>query len=361
MIKKLKVTNFRKFKKKELEFTKPYVIFYGPNAVGKTSILEAISILTNGSSSWTHENEDLYNQEQKADKHYRVEGEFQENSHSTQKAVFQNNGERVFFINGKKTTRSKYRSSTASTIFSPETIELLMISPERRRDFLDSFISMTDPDFGEKLASFSKALRQRNAILKKLGKRFFEGGQLEENSPLLKFWDDTVASLSTSIARKREEFINQLKSEHFFIKYKPSVVYSELDLLANNEDHTLLYKKLLRENARKDILTGRTNLGAHRDDWDIIAKGNMRKFGSRGEKRVAITRLILCMQEILTEALGFAPIFLGDDIPSELDAQNTARILEEIYTTQKQVFLTTIELSQIPQEFIDCSDLVELN
>lgn len=343
MIRRIKLTNFRKFNELEIDITKDIVVLYGDNAQGKSTILEAIYLLTNGKSPWAVSDEFVNNSQNEEDKFARIEISTEDHSY----AFFKNNARRICKIDDQNTTPKKFFQSNASTIFNPEQIEILMISPSRRRDFLDEVISQIDYEYNDTLAKFRKVLRQRNAYLKKLAKKFYEQGIIARNDTQLNFWTNEFVNLSKIIQSKRLELIDDLSSDGFTLEYVKS----------NDED-----LEVCIENAKKrDIVTGCSNIGPQRDDWEIIVEKNIKKYGSRGEKRLAIGNLIFRVQDVLNKKLGFYPILLLDDIASELDPKNTHKIFGEENIKKQQTFITIIHYEELPKEIIKKAQLIDLN
>jgi DNA replication and repair protein RecF len=344
MIKSIELQNFRIFKKQKFDFSKPVVIINGQNAKGKTTVLEAIHLVLNGTSPWSNEQATLLNTEQK-DTYFTITIELvDEEGNENILTLFQDPHKKSYLINKKRVQKKTFFSNRKANLFNPEQIELLMYLSQERRDFLDKLISIIDPEYEESLGKYKKVLKQRNAYLKKLAKRFYETGRMQTNDQQLRFWTKLIAEISTILMIKRAEIIKKLKSDFFSIEYKPSLVLNLFEDMLNESSLRDIYIKTLDENIRRDIATGVSNIGAHRDDWSIIsAKKDLKKFGSRGEKRIAIGRLILQTQEILKEYIGQYPILLLDDISAELDDINTFAIFSDEIINHQQTFITTID------------------
>ena len=344
MIKRLKLTNFRQFKNLELNITKDIVVIHGKNAIGKSTILEAISLITNGISPWASGDEYINNEQLEDDKYTRIEMETELNNFS----FFKSSAKREFKIDGHNTTPKKFFLNNASSIFNPELIEILMISPSRRRAFLDSVITIIDYEYDTLLKSFNKTLRQRNAYLKKLSKKFYEQGIIARNDPQLNFWTNEFIKLSNIIQNQRLDLAKELSSENFKLLYKPSNRTTPLD-------------ESIEDSKKRDIATGYTNIGPHRDDWDLVNGKDIKKFGSRGEKRLAIGELIFQTQSAIKSHIGEYPTLLLDDIASELDEKNTKRIFSAKALEQQQTFITVIHKENVPKSILSKAQLIDLN
>lgn len=345
MITKLTLQNFRKFQKLELDITKPIVVIHGDNAKGKSSILEAIHIIANGNSPWASSDEYLNNKQEDTSKHMRIEIQTDEKTYT----FYKDGRKRKHQIDGVNTTSRNFFSKNSATIFNPEQIEILMISPSKRRDFLDSVIKERNYEYDDIQKKYKKVLRQRNAYLKKLSKLFYEKGIIARNDPQLNFWSKEFITLAEIIRKERQNLVTDIKTKDFWLEYE--IPEYETEDIAES----------LELSKKRDIATGRTNIGPHRDDWQIFNDENIKKFGSRGQKRLTIGRLIFQTQEILAKDIGYYPILLLDDISSELDKKNTNKIFSKDTLEKQQTFITIIEKKDIPKEVLDEAQLIDLN
>ncbi len=355
MITKLKLKNFRQFKEKELELKKETVLIIGDNTKGKSTILESIYTILNGSSPWGNSFDELVNKEEK---YFSINIELQDENKLT---LYQEEKIKRYLLDKKRTSKKKFLSYLKANIFSPEQIEFLMYLSQKRRDFLDNLISEIDIEYKENLNLYKRVLRQRNSYLKKLAKAFFEKGILNENDKQIEYWDKQMAKLGGEISIKRIEIINKLKNNDFKIEYKPSIKLNTFDEMLNSEDIERIFLEEINKNFKKDVVTGYSNTGTHRDDWEIYSnKDNLKKFGSRGEKRLGIANLILETQEIYKEYLGKYPILLLDDISAELDDKNSDKIFANKIIKKQQVFITSTKRDNISKEILKNSQIIQL-
>ena len=344
MITKIKLTNYRKFKALELDISNKTVVLHGDNAKGKSTVLEAIHIITNGTSPWTSSDDYINTEQDENTKFSRIEIVEDEKTYSFMK----DSSKRIFKIDNHTTTPKKFFEQHASLIFNPEQIEILMISPSKRRDFLDEVISKINYEYSETLVQFKKVLRQRNAYLKKLSKKFYEHGIIARNDTQLNFWTNEFVKLSKEIQKNREDITQKLSFGKFHINY----IYSNKKDNLENE---------IENSKKRDIATGYTNIGPHRDDWEIINGKNIKKFGSRGEKRLAIGQLLFKVQDLINSELGYYPILLLDDISSELDNKNTKIIFAKENILKQQTFITIIKYDELPKNILKQAQLIDLN
>ena len=355
MIEKLTVQNFRKFKNRTFEFNKNNIILYGHNAQGKSSVLEAVYLISTGNSPWASSNEYI-NLDQNTQTHVRIETIENEKSY----VYFKDKNQRILKIEGKNTTARKFFENRSANIFNPEQIDLLMISSSERRNFLDSIILKYDYEYETLLKDFNRILRQRNAYLKKLSKLFYDQGIIAVNDPQLNFWSNHFCLTSAHILRSRILLTKDLSLSDYEIKYRTKIDFDKRKI--NNIEYLKeCIERDLELSKKRDIATGYTNIGPHRDDWDIFNDKDIKKFGSRGEKRLAVGKLIFEIQNIVYKKTSNYPILLLDDIASELDMLNTERILPKEFLNKQQTFITTIDLKHLPKDIIKNAQLISLD
>ncbi|MBD3329098.1 DNA replication and repair protein RecF [Candidatus Dojkabacteria bacterium] len=351
-IKKIKLKNFRQFETLEIELHPKLTVLIGDNAQGKSTILEAIHLLTDATSPWTSLSEELVNFHSE-ETYYRIEGIFHdsENDEDIQVSVYSEDGRKEMKVNQKAKSQKNFTSLGTSNIFSPEQIDILMLSPSKRRDFLNSLASKVNPDYSEYLTKFRKVLRQRNAHLKKLSKKFYSTGEIPPIDNQLEFWTKELANFSAKLMAARTDIVQTLNdyAESQEYKYNCSLKLNLFEDMTSAETLEKIHLKQLIETIRKDIARGYTNIGAHRDDWDVFDKlnkvsslKNVRKFGSRGEKRFAVGKLIFDTQELIYKLTGQYPILLLDDISSELDNNKQDQLIQPQILEKQQSFITAI-------------------
>lgn len=355
MIQKLILQNFRKFKNRTFEFKKNTVILYGHNAQGKSSVLEAVYLISTGISPLASSNEYI-NLNQNTQTHTRIETIEEGKSY----VYFKDKKQRILKIEGKNTTARKFFENRSANIFNPEQIDLLMISSSERRNFLDNIILKYDYEYETLLKDFNRILRQRNAYLKKLSKLFYDQGIIAVNDPQLNFWSNHFCLTSAHILRSRILLIKDLSLSEYEIKYRTKIDFDKRKI--NNIEYLKeCIERDLELSKKRDIATGYTNIGPHRDDWDIFNDKDIKKFGSRGEKRLAVGNLIFEIQNIVYKKTANYPVLLLDDISSELDMLNTKKILPKKFLNKQQTFITTIDLKHIPKDIIKDAQLIALD
>lgn len=332
MIKTIELTNWRnqgKFKE-TLDWN---TVIIGPNASGKTNILESIyyaSIL----SSWrTHSDQDLLKW---GEDYFEIKLETQNNNTDQVRIFIQPDEERVIKkieINKISRTRKALSGILKTVLFSPEQIEFLT-TPGGRRQYLNQFLSQKDYHYSLVLREYNKVVRSKNIILEKIQ----QGNSTKQE---LEFWNLKLTELAQIITDKRRDWFQTantgIRSAYNLLTDKDEAISVEFYL--KNPPEKLL--ETIHENLYKEIKAGITLYGPHRDDWGIILKNHeLVKSGSRGEWRSVLIAIKLLEAEYLTEE-EHKPIILLDDFLSELDEERKQNFFLKI--KNYQVILTSAE------------------
>lgn len=328
IIKSITLTNFRNHKKYHLDLNPDTTLILGSNGWGKTSILEAIYILTRG-KSFRATDPDIINRDAMF---YRIELNY--NNGEVRIATFDREN-KTFICYDKKSRRLPKKAKYPVILFQPSDLNLLSGSPSRHRDYFDRIFSELNEDYSSSLLKYEKALKQRNELLKT---------DLPTESSMFS-WNLLLAKYGTAINRYRQNFttlINQdLNTTYYSIAENSDLVSlqykTELSDISESK-----YLKLLEQNLTKDSYLGHTSFGVHRDDFEFLF--NQKKAdgsASRGETRSIILALKFVEAKIIESKLGEKPIILLDDVFSELD--NTRRKFLVNNFKNHQVIITSVE------------------
>jgi DNA replication and repair protein RecF len=160
---------------------------------------------------------------------------------------------------------------------------------------------------------------------------------------------------------KRAAVIEELKTDEFTLHYRSTLSLNLFEDMSDLESLAKIHYNALMNKIKPDVAVGHTRIGAHRDDWAIFNGKDVKRFGSRGEKRIAIIKLIFRTQQLVTQKKGHRPYLLLDDIPSELDSTNTKLILDPKVLERQQTFVTTINIKSIPEKILKKAQIIDLN
>ena len=335
MISKLRLNSFRNFKTKLLDFSDKTTVIIGPNASGKTNILESLFVLSTGKSFRAHTEEEMITYAKDLAK---IKGRVKEDGEIKDLEIVLTRG---FIDIGKssleKVARKKllmaglpkrlidFAGNFRITLFGPWDLDLVTESPSLRRRFLDTVLSQVDREYRRAFLSYEKGLRQRNKLLLRIRNEGLSRGQLL-------FWDRLLVKNGDYIAGRRQDFID-------FVNSTPPLD-SEVFSLAY--DKSAISEARLEQYAEEEVAAATTLVGPHRDDF-IFSRGrrDLAKFGSRGEQRMGVLWLKIAELRFIEEATGARPTLLLDDIFSELDHKH--RDIVMAVSRNQQTIITTAD------------------
>lgn len=326
MIKSVRLTNFRSHETYKLECKKQTSLIVGENGCGKTSVLEAIYESLQGKSFRATDEEII----RRGAEYYRVEVVFDDG----RKTVVTYDGVRKQFLVGdKKYTRLPRGMKEPVVLFLPSDLHLVEASPGRRRDYFDRVVGELNDGYGSILSKYTKALRQRNELLKVAGVR---GDELFS-------WNILLAKYGCSLRKARRRYIEELNT-------KLTEVYRTI---ADNQDEVAVeyqaedgseseYLARLEADFGRDVALGHTSYGAHRDGYEFIFNGVAADgSASRGEVRSVVLAMKFIEAELIYEVKSKRPLVLLDDVFSELDEKRQKCLVKNF--KDNQVVITSVE------------------
>ncbi len=342
----LSLLNFRNYEKEDLFFSSDTNIFVGNNAQGKTNILEAIYLLATLQTFRMAENKDLIQWERKE---ALIEGIFEEEEVQQRYSLFIEQLGKRPRINDKVIKKtSDYFGLVHVICFCPLDLQILQGAPSLRRRYLDRSLFNFDPTYAVTIGNYYRALLQHNAALR------------IENQEMIEIWREKQLSLGAKILLKRLQFIVKLNTltsylyreisgsnEAVFIQYDSEIKCNNIKDLSEEE----LLETL--KNRQKEVLSTERRLkksivGPHRDQFSIFVSGkNLKVFGSQGEQRTAILALKLSELVAMEKEKKIKPLFLLDDITSELDEQRKGYLFQALKQKGTQVFVTTTDVKSL--------------
>ena len=327
-------------------------ILLGPNAQGKTNLLEAVFYAALGRSHRTNADGELIRWEAE-DARMRfvftrlgVENELEFRIHRGRRREIGKNGHAV--------RMKDIIGSVCVVLFSPEDLFLVKGAPAGRRRFLDMEISQADASYFYDLAVYTRLLLQRNRLLK----RVRDGAAQEEE---LSVWDVQLVPRAVAVMKKRlasvrriGELADTAQRELSAGGERLSASYEIFGLEGRDPMTTDLlswYNDMLRESVKLDILRGSTRFGPHRDDLLLSVNGaDLRSYGSQGQQRTGALALKLAELEFFREETGEYPILLLDDVMSELDGSRREKLLSFIRAKDIQTIVTATDEAYFPPD-----------
>lgn len=308
-------------------------VVYGPNAYGKTNLLEGVYLLSVGDSFRAKRTEEMVRFGEELG---RVSGEIADESDEiTTVEVMVSGGlvmgkkvnKRKYLVNGVSKRRKDIVGLLPVVLFQPEDVDLVSGPPDIRRKFLDKVLLQTDKIYEQSLSTYEQALRRRNKLLDAVRE-----GAVTRHS--LAFWDGLMIKHGNILQEKRREFIDYMND--LFAK---SELFNKLNLVY---DASTISESRLEQYKDAETALGYTLVGPHKDDW-MVREGDRKLsvYGSRGEQRMAV--LACKMGEIyyLEEKTKQRAVLLLDDIFSELDEEHKQEVLRVM--VGRQVLVTTAD------------------
>lgn len=392
-LQQLELQHFRNHAQRKLVFNEPTTVIVGPNARGKTSVIEAVNVLATGESFRAETVIEMIGLGSELGRikgivsHEKPVTEIEKKLSDEEKTELEltltkglvqgkKTALRLYAVNGVRRRKLDFTRHLTTVVFRPEDMRLIEGSPSRRREFLDAPLILVDPEYHRSLSTYHQALTRRNKLLQAVR----EG---EQPANVLTFWNMTLVKHGEYLTKVRREFLDFCQSILFPLQF--SVEYDPSPMTAER----------ITEYQPREIAAGHTLIGPHKDDiivklsladlqqatldepipseWDwqtILQRAQQPQekverlpvsaYGSRGQQRLAVLWLKLCEYTFLKTKTGQPPLLLLDDILSELDHLSRQRVLELI--GQGQTLLTTTEPKVVAevQEFVKQSQIIEL-
>ena len=352
LCKKVELCNFRNAENEVIEFNDGINVLHGENAQGKTNLLEAIYYVSLGKSFRTsHDTEIIRFGEEYASVSLDYESAGREQNITMRMSSNAKQRKNVTHNGVKITKLSELVGSFRAVLFSPDHLQMIKDGPSLRRSYLDVAISQIRPMYLHSLQKYNKILLNRNKLLKTA-----EEDRATFDSTI-DFWSAQLAHEAAIIAKARAEYIAR-SGEIIADFYKrmcasgeidetPEFIYTgsakqDAELYFDSEITEKNFLRLLSDYHEREIAAGATLYGTHKDDILINLNGkNTRLYSSQGQQRSLALAMKLAEGEICKMDCGEYPVFLFDDVFSELDSGRRKNLLREI--TDRQVIITSCE------------------
>ncbi len=351
MIQDLRLQQFRSYQDASFEFESGVNIIVGPNASGKTNLLEALLVLASG-KSYRAKDRDLVQHDMDW---ARLDALVDNKSRVLKLQTNTSTGrvQKTFKTQELEKSRLQLADTLPVVVFEPTDLQLLTGSPVRRRAFLDTLLTRTLPDYSSIIRDYERTLAQRNALLKR--------GNVSPDE--LFVWNLRLSEFGGRIAKERCDLVKNLNKEinnHYEsvagVRKNISLQYKS-DIAQDSYGTGLL--KALEKNTKLDLLRGFTGSGPHRDDFVLLFHDRpIADVASRGEVRTLILGLKLLELSIVEVARNQKPILLLDDVFSELDGARRKALTDFLST--HQTFITTTDADVVVEHFMNSANVIAL-
>ena len=355
------LSRFRNIAGAEIDFSPGVNVLWGENAQGKSNILEAIYYCARG-RSFRGAPEKLLIQtgEEMADILVTFRSE-KSSYDSTLRYVFPKEGKKVMERDGIRIRSAGEMVGRLSAIlFTPQHLSLVSGSPGERRAFLDVAIAMCHPPYVRALSVYKRALEERNALLRESART-----GLSPDASLLETYADTLSEAGAFIVTVRGDYIRRLDilaaeqmlslsggRDALSLSYRPDILdaytppeKAELSApLPTRGDPAVrdALRNAFLSDVPREILLKTTCFGPQKDDLEILLNGQpARQFASQGQCRSTVLSLKLSEGTLSALLLGERPLYLLDDVLSELDESRRTYLLTKL--KDDQLILTSCE------------------
>lgn len=343
----IRLQNFRSYSDDTFELSGSVNIIVGPNASGKTNLLEAVMVLALGRSYRARDNELV-----KFKKPWARLDSHSEHGSRTIKLLHEseNRMKKELLIDEQLVKKVTLQKQVPIVLFEPNHLQLLSGAPELRREYIDDLLEQFTPGYDTLRKSYKRALQQRNFLLK-------NGGAKDQ----LFVWNLRLSDIGGQVALHRQRLVERIDKNMTDIyrnmggaKAKVGVVYQS-SCVGEQYSTKLLHK--LESQQDIDMRRGFTGHGPHRDDIVVSLNGHeAMTSASRGEMRTLMLALKVIELQLLEEDRGVKPLLLMDDVFSELDGSRRKALTEVI--KGYQTFITTTDADVVVHHFTETSHII---
>ena len=340
IIRELRVNNVRPYGLYSAQLNPGVTLILGPNGTGKTTLLESLHYLLQGTSFKGRDRDMIAHGHAKS--HMLLVDDSGLERRAQLEVLFDDKLKKVFNIEQKNTARLPAKHRAPVVLFEPDELRLLSSSPQRRRQFFDGILSRLHPQYATALSRYQRVVLQRNELLKHQA----DTSAANWDSHLFT-WDIKFTELADVIISYRQAFI-ALANEHLSgiysamagSKNEVTLSYSS-NLPKNNYAQNLL--KQLEHRRHADAMRGFTSLGPHRDDFLVSLNGHpASETASRGEMRTIMLACKLLEVQLQEEAYASKPLILMDDVFSELDSNREQQLMNALQDYQTIITATDL-------------------
>ena len=321
-------------------------IILGSNGQGKTNWLEGIYLLSRTRSFRTQRlRESIKFGEETA----YVRGRVSSGSDVRRdlQVTLQGNTKSIS-VNGKREQLARYLSQLQVFAFTADELEVVRGVPDARRRFIDRGVASLQPAYVQTVSDYNRVIKQKNRILQEANERRMSLLEVED---LVSPWNEHLTKIAAELHRARTDYIvriNEVLERGLFEQREVHITYvSSLEGKGDTGDYQSLLSHRLKLRLQAELSAGRSLIGPHRDDLEILLEGReMRVFGSAGQQRSALLLLDLAAISLYNSWHGDYPLFLIDDVDAELDERRIRHLLEYL-ESRTQTFITTSKRSHL--------------
>ena len=350
MIVSLRLQNFRSYADSSFEFEPGVNIIVGPNASGKTTIIEAITTMLGGKSFKARDYELVRSDAPWA----RLDVQTENHVRTLKLTDPETTLAKEYTIDGNAYKRLPSARTLPFVLFEPNDLALLHGSPEQRRAFIDDILLQIHPTYSTVLRHYKRVLAQRNALLKQ---------RTTPTNEQLFVWNLRLSELGGVIAATRIELLRRFMTTISELYSSIASVKTDITLTYQSKIQTETYEtsllRALESSIDLDTARGFTGSGPHRDD--VVFTINSRpanETASRGEIRTLVLTLKMLEAQFIEETRTERPTLLLDDVFSELDGARRQALVS--FLSGYQAFITTTDADVVLEHFLGRANVIAL-
>ena len=338
--------DFRSMDEFVLEPGPRLTILVGPNAAGKTNCIEGMQLLTAGTTFRHASPGELIRQgSERAELRMRAEGD--KRVIDVGYDVFPT--KKLLSINGKRRPNAEGRGILPSVLFYPDDLLVVKGSAAGRRDLFDAFAVQLNRSYAKVLSDYRRTLMQRNSLLKDLARG---AAPLGEN--MFEAWTESLVAAGATLFVYRAALVRRLAphvvrsyadlsgGERLEMTYRSEYADGCAEGLPPRDEVQAALRARLAAVRDDEVRRCQTLVGPHLDDVEFSIEGrSARSFGSQGQQRSLVLAIKLAQVDLVHEMQGQYPVFLLDDVMSELDTRRRSRLFDLIQSGMQTVVTTT--------------------
>jgi DNA replication and repair protein RecF len=334
MITKLSLTNFRNYADQQFELAPDVTMVMGPNASGKTNLLESIYTLAL-TRSFRAKDHELTRHNQNF---FRISAEYDKKLLALGYEQTEIGRRKQITHDGVRRPLSGHVGTLRVVLFEPNDLLLIGGPPDGRRRYLDFLLSQSDPNYLQAIQKYRRSLNQRNRLL----------AEWPTDSGELFAWDLKLAEYGSEITAQRQKLIEAINAAAPDIYREIAGQEVDLELVYRAQEATdspTRFLAALEKVRQRDAAAGFTTIGPHRDDFLIKFKNlPIDTVASRGEMRSVVLALKMFEVSYIEQRFGNSPLLLLDDVFSELDEHRRHYLVQKLRGSQSVITTTNADI-----------------
>lgn len=354
IVEKLRLVNFRNYRDVVVSFSPRVNVFVGDNGQGKTNLLEALYLVSQGDSFRYNDNSVLL---RAGESEAVIQTKISQNDLHYKLQLSLTKSRKSLSLNDKKVSPRDVRKIFASVVFSPESLSSIKEGADQRRQLVDELLITFDRNNADLIADYRKVLKTRNKVLK----NHLQGNELSVTLALLDSLQPSFLRLGADLSYARITALQGLEKE--FNSAMRYISQADVDISVNylisnenalsftREDVYKSLEKRTHELHDAELSSGVSLVGPHKHDIAFLyGQKDSRFYCSQGQQRAIILSFKMAQIVYHRRAHGTYPVLMLDDVLSELDKAKRDALIMFLHEINTQIFVTTTDFA-LPESF----------